>query len=89
MRVHPEAVQVLAVACARPCFEWPLVYDELRKLAAVRLASEKPGQTIQATALVHEAYQTLRGRLESVSGFSENRMTLTPISFCLLELPKG
>jgi RNA polymerase sigma factor (TIGR02999 family) len=34
----------------------PLVYDELRKLAAQRLAREAPGQTIQATALVHEAY---------------------------------
>jgi RNA polymerase sigma factor (TIGR02999 family) len=34
----------------------PLVYNELRKLAAQRLASEKPGQTLQATALVHEAY---------------------------------
>jgi RNA polymerase sigma factor (TIGR02999 family) len=34
----------------------PLVYDELRKLAARRLAQEKPGQTLQATALVHEAY---------------------------------
>jgi len=34
----------------------PLVYDELRKLAAVRLADEKPGQTLQATALVHDAY---------------------------------
>ena len=34
----------------------PLVYDELRKLAAHRLAHEKPGQTLQATALVHEAY---------------------------------
>jgi RNA polymerase sigma factor (TIGR02999 family) len=34
----------------------PLVYDELRKLAATRLAREKPGQTLQATALVHEAY---------------------------------
>ena len=33
----------------------PLVYDELRKLAAQRLAQEKPGQTLQATALVHEA----------------------------------
>jgi RNA polymerase sigma factor (sigma-70 family) len=37
----------------------PLVYDELRKLAAQRLASEKPGQTLQATALVHEAYLRL------------------------------
>lgn len=34
----------------------PLVYDELRKLAAVRLAQERPGQTLQATALVHDAY---------------------------------
>ncbi len=34
----------------------PLVYDELRKLAAAKLANEKPGQTLQATALVHEAY---------------------------------
>ena len=34
----------------------PLIYDELRKLAAQRLAQEKPGQTLQATALVHEAY---------------------------------
>ena len=34
----------------------PLVYGELRKLAAARLTQEKPGQTLQATALVHEAY---------------------------------
>jgi RNA polymerase sigma factor (TIGR02999 family) len=34
----------------------PLVYEELRKLAATKLAQEKPGQTLQATALVHEAY---------------------------------
>jgi len=34
----------------------PLVYDELRKLAAAKIAQEKPGQTLQATALVHEAY---------------------------------
>lgn len=39
----------------------PLVYDELRKLAAQRLVSEKPGQTLQATALVHEAYLRLVG----------------------------
>lgn len=37
----------------------PLVYDELRKLAATKLAQEKPGQTLQATALVHEAYLRL------------------------------
>jgi RNA polymerase sigma factor (TIGR02999 family) len=39
----------------------PLVYEELRKLAAARLAREKPGQTLQATALVHEAYLRLVG----------------------------
>jgi RNA polymerase sigma factor (TIGR02999 family) len=37
----------------------PLVYDELRQLAAARLAHEKPGQTLEATALVHEAYLRL------------------------------
>jgi RNA polymerase sigma factor (TIGR02999 family) len=39
----------------------PLVYDELRQLAARKLAQEKPGQTLQATALVHEAYLRLVG----------------------------
>ena len=39
----------------------PLVYDELRRLATQRLASERPGQTLQATALVHEAYARLVG----------------------------
>ena len=39
----------------------PLVYDELRQLAAQRLAHEQPGQTLQATALVHEAYLRLVG----------------------------
>ena len=39
----------------------PLVYDELRRLAAQKLAREKPGQTLQATALVHEAYTRLVG----------------------------
>ncbi len=45
----------------------PLVYDELRKLASLRLAQENPGQTLQATALVHEAYLRLVG--------SENRQS--------------
>jgi RNA polymerase sigma factor (TIGR02999 family) len=40
----------------------PLVYDELRRLAAARLACEAPGQTLQATALVHEAYLRLVGQ---------------------------
>ena len=39
----------------------PLVYEELRRLAAAKLAQEKPGQTLQATALVHEAYLRLVG----------------------------
>src|SRR5262245_41641952 len=37
----------------------PLVYDELRKLAAEKMAQERPGQTLEATALVHEAYLRL------------------------------
>jgi len=43
----------------------PLVYCELRTLAAQRLANEKPGQTLQATALVHEAYVRLAGAVEA------------------------
>jgi len=43
----------------------PLVYDELRKLAASKLAHEKPGQTLQATALVHEAYLRLSASNQS------------------------
>lgn len=42
----------------------PLVYDELRKLARFQLANEKPGQTLQATALVHEAYLKLTKKEE-------------------------
>jgi RNA polymerase sigma factor (TIGR02999 family) len=42
----------------------PLVYDELRRLAAARMAQEKPGQTLQPTALVHEAYLRLVGQGE-------------------------
>src|SRR5579883_833528 len=43
----------------------PLVYDELRRLAAAKLAHEKPGQTLDATALVHEAYLRLVGTTDS------------------------
>jgi RNA polymerase sigma factor (TIGR02999 family) len=42
----------------------PLVYEELRKLAAARMAQEKPGQTLQATALVHEAWLRMAGAEE-------------------------
>jgi RNA polymerase sigma factor (TIGR02999 family) len=50
----------------------PLVYDELRKLAAAKLAQEKPGQTLQATALVHEAYLRLVGGQEPANGSQES-----------------
>ena len=46
---HPRAAEQLL----------PLVYDQLRKLAAEKMANERPGQTLQATALVHEAYLRL------------------------------
>jgi RNA polymerase sigma factor (TIGR02999 family) len=45
----------------------PLVYDELRRLAAARMAAEAPGQTLDATALVHEAYLRLVGDLHFAS----------------------
>lgn len=45
-----------------------LVYEELRRLASAKLAHEKPGQTLQATALVHEAYLRLVGRVDSSGG---------------------
>jgi RNA polymerase sigma factor (TIGR02999 family) len=47
----------------------PIVYDELRRLAAAKLAREKPGQTLNATALVHEAYLRLVGD----QGFADRR----------------
>src|SRR5262245_39452964 len=71
----------------------PLVYDELRKLAAAKLAHERPGQTLQATALVHEAYLRLVGSLgdreqgtgdrEQVSSeaISDVSCPLPPVSF--------
>src|SRR5580765_405893 len=46
----------------------PLVYEELRKLAAAKLAHEKPGQTLQATALVHEAYLRLLPGTDAQTG---------------------
>lgn len=50
----------------------PLVYDELRKLAAQKLSGETPGQTLQATALVHEAYLRLVD-VEGVSNWDSRR----------------
>jgi RNA polymerase sigma factor (TIGR02999 family) len=48
----------------------PVVYDELRKLAVAKLAQEKPGQTLQATALVHEVYLRLLGPTDQSSSWS-------------------
>jgi RNA polymerase sigma factor (sigma-70 family) len=54
----------------------PLIYDELRKLAAAKLAHENPGQTLQATALVHEAYLRLVGGGARDSGLgAEDRVS--------------
>lgn len=50
----------------------PLVYDELRRLAAAKMARESPGQTLQATALVHEAYVKLVGG-SAARSFSDRR----------------
>jgi RNA polymerase sigma factor (TIGR02999 family) len=54
----------------------PLVYRELRKLAAAKLAQEKPGQTLQSTALVHEAYLKLVGG-QSNRSYHDRRHFLT------------
>jgi RNA polymerase sigma factor (TIGR02999 family) len=50
---------------------WPLVYGELRKLAAAQMARERPGQTLDATALVHEAY--LRLAIDKDNSFANRR----------------
>ena len=56
---HPAAIEQGDPHAAEQLL--PLVYDELRQLAAQKLAEEKPGQTLDATALVHEAYLRLVG----------------------------
>ncbi len=62
MREITRIVDAIADGDPRAAAELlPLVYDELRQLAAARLADEKPGQTLQPTALVHEAYLRLVG----------------------------
>ena len=59
-RALPDLTQMLtAIERGEPCAAenlLPLVYEELRRVAAARLAQERPGQTLQATALVHEAW---------------------------------
>jgi len=52
----------------------PIVYDELRRLAAARLAHERPGQTLTATALVHEAYVRLIGARSASKGPDEQSL---------------
>jgi RNA polymerase sigma factor (TIGR02999 family) len=52
---------------------WPLVYDELRRLAAQKLAQEKPGHTLQPTALVHEAYLRLVGAPSVSEGWANRK----------------
>ena len=58
----------------------PLVYDELRQLAAVQMAREKPGQTLDATALVHEAYLRLVGdqHFDNRRHLEDHRIELPP-----------
>jgi RNA polymerase sigma factor (sigma-70 family) len=55
----------------------PLVYDELRKLAAAKMAQEKPGQTLDATALVHEAYMKLVSPVALAPGEDSKHGALT------------
>jgi len=62
MKEITEIIQSIAAGNARAASELlPLVYGELRRLAAQRLAQEKPGQTLEATALIHEVYLRLLG----------------------------
>src|SRR5436305_6130675 len=62
MSDESRRIEAAAAGAGRAAAELlPLVYDELRKLASARLAAEQPGQTLQPTALVHEAYLRLVG----------------------------
>ena len=73
---HPVADRIRRSAAAEQLL--PLVYDELRKLAAAKLAHEKPGQTLQATALVHEAYLRLVGPAGPVGPEAPSRRRCSP-----------
>src|SRR5256885_2977713 len=71
----------------------PLVYDELRRLAAQKLAGEKPGQTLQATALVHEAYVRLVGSASDQTDRKSTRLNSSHLVisyavFCLKKKTK-
>jgi len=73
----PDVTQLLDAAAAgnrqAAADLLPVVYDELRKLAALRIANESPGQTLDATALVHEAYLRLVGARNVTEGFANRR----------------
>ena len=60
----------------------PLVYDELRQLASHKMAREQPGQTLDATALVHEAYLRLVGSDARPNGITEDISSLRPQRRC-------
>ena len=70
----PDVTQLLEAAAAGDTQAadrlLPLVYDELRKLAAAKMHNERPGQTLDSTALVHEAYLRLAGRGPEPAGFA-------------------
>jgi hypothetical protein len=68
----------------------PLVYDELRKLAAQKMAQEQPGQTLQATALVHEAYIRLvdvekAQQWNRMHLFHQGQFLRSPANFCAIQ----
>ena len=63
----------------------PLVYEELRKLAAHKMASEAPGQTLQATALVHEAWLRLT-RVQNIEWNGRIHFFNAAISFAVRDL---
>jgi hypothetical protein len=67
----------------------PLLYDELRKLAAVRLANEPFGNTLDATALVHEAFTFGSWRALNVSGWPNRAETIAATSSRALPPPCG
>ena len=66
----------------------PLVYEELRRLAAQKMTQETPGQTLQATALVHEAYLRLVGTKARVR-FGFRRAGLRPGTGCATYIEMG
>jgi RNA polymerase sigma factor (sigma-70 family) len=67
----------------------PLVYDELRKLAAARLAHEKPGQTLDATGLVHEAYLRLVGNPKTeIRNTNHDPAKHPDFGLCYSDLPR-